>query len=112
MKIDPLTLAIVRGSQGAEVVTGFLRDEGTMSFIGDRAKFAPKGLGGGTPGQKLSIEIWRNGAPKRRPVPAVVDDVCNEYITRDIVRGIYGVALRPGSFDVGEAETAKLREDR
>jgi N-methylhydantoinase B len=50
-----------RGGLGAEVVTEFLRGEGTMSFIGDRARFAPKPLAGGQPGGKLSIEIWRGG---------------------------------------------------
>lgn len=132
-----------RGGLGAEVVTEFLRGEGTLSFIGDRARFAPKGLGGGSPGRKLSIEIWRNGEryvpphgskdaniplrpgdwfrqvtpggggfgdPRRRPVSAVVSDVRNEYITRETAREVYGVALREGSFEVDEQETARLRD--
>jgi N-methylhydantoinase B len=71
-----------RGGLGAEVVTEFLRGEGTMSFIGDRARFAPKGLAGGQPGGKLSIEIWRGG---ERYVPP--------HGSKDA-----GIPLRPGDW--------------
>ena len=131
-----------RGGLGAEVVTEFLRGEGTMSFIGDRARFAPQGLAGGGPGGNLSIEIWRDGqryvpphgskdagitlkpgdwfrqvtpggggfgAPLKRAVERVVDDVRNGYITRATARDVYGVALQAESLAVDEAETARLR---
>ena len=71
-----------RGGLGAEIVTEFLRGEGTMSFIGDRARFAPKSLAGGQPGGKLSIEIWRDG---ERYVPP--------HGSKDA-----GISLRPGDW--------------
>lgn len=71
-----------RGGLGAEVVTEFLRGEGTMSFIGDRARFAPKSLAGGQPGGNLSIEIWRAG---QRYVPP--------HGSKDA-----GITLKPGDW--------------
>jgi N-methylhydantoinase B len=46
-----------RGGLGAEIETEFLRGEGTASTIGDRGRFAPKGLDGGAEGAKCHMEF-------------------------------------------------------
>ena len=49
------------------------------------------------------------GDPKERPADKVRTEVEDGIITREAARGLYGVALKPDSFELDVEETARLR---
>ena len=52
------------------------------------------------------------GDPFQREESLVLDDVRNEYISRESARTEYGVAIRSDGLDIDWEETARLRLDR
>jgi N-methylhydantoinase B len=76
-----------RGGFGAIIETEFIQGEATASFIGDRGRFAPRGLQEGSDGAKCRVEIARGS-----------NTYIPEHLTKDD-----NVRLRPG--DVIRLET-------
>ncbi len=52
------------------------------------------------------------GDPRQRPAPKVREEVADGIISVAAARDVYGVALVPGTLDLDEAETARLRAGR
>jgi len=50
------------------------------------------------------------GSPLTRPIDAVADDVKQGYVSREAAADLYGVIVDPGTFEVDEAATARLRK--
>jgi len=50
------------------------------------------------------------GSPRRRDPSAVFEDVLDGYLSTDMARNLYGVALGGDPLAIDEAETARLRE--
>ena len=83
-----------RGGMGAEIELEFLDESGTLSYIADRGRFAPKGLNGGGDGAKTVIEIIRGS--ERYVSPHLTKDA-NLPVTRgNILR-----QLTPGGAGFG-----------
>jgi N-methylhydantoinase B len=64
------------------------------------------------PGSVLSVSTGGGGGfgvPLERHVEAVVADVIDGYVTREMARDVYGVVFRRDSDDVDEEETERLR---
>ncbi|MCK4411552.1 hydantoinase B/oxoprolinase family protein, partial [Candidatus Bipolaricaulota bacterium] len=66
-------------------------------MTGDIVRFIT-GMGGGY------------GDPMKRDPQAVLDDVLDGYITPEIARKVYGVAVVGDPAGIDEAETRRLRE--
>ncbi|MHC5009643.1 MAG: hydantoinase B/oxoprolinase family protein [Planctomycetota bacterium] len=49
------------------------------------------------------------GSPLERPAGRVRDEVEDGIVSREAARALYGVALKPDTFELDEAETARLR---
>ncbi len=73
-----------RGGFGAVIETEFVRGEGTASTIGDRGKFAPRGIEGGADGKKCHIEFNRQG--RRYISPHLTKDSNIMLTPGDVVR--------------------------
>ena len=73
-----------RGGFGAVIETEFVRGEGTASIIGDRGKFAPRGIEGGGDGEKCHIEFIRGG--QRYVSPHLTKDSNIRLEPGDVVR--------------------------
>ncbi|MBI2998058.1 MAG: hydantoinase B/oxoprolinase family protein, partial [Deltaproteobacteria bacterium] len=52
------------------------------------------------------------GNPVEREPKKVLEDVINEFISLDVARDIYGVAIRPQTLEIDWEETRKLRSSR
>lgn len=64
------------------------------------------------PGETFMFETTGGGGwgnPHARSAGRVLDDVLDDYISIDVARDVYGVAIDPKTMTVREAETAKLR---
>jgi N-methylhydantoinase B len=100
----------------------------------------PRGVLGGTDGQKTDIKILRKGKfikfhtmsqaksmpgdvvisksgggggvghPVDREVEKVAEDALNEYVSVETARKVYGVVLNPKTFEVDDKATNKLRD--
>jgi N-methylhydantoinase B len=84
-----------RGGLGAEIETEFLRGEGTASTIGDRGRFAPKGLAGGMEGAKTELEFLLG--EQRYVSPHITKDSNIRLMPGDRVR-----MLTPGGGGFGD----------
>ncbi len=96
-----------RGGLGAEIETEFLRGEGTASTIGDRGRFAPRGLNGGGPGALCHLEFLLGG--QRYVSPHITKDSNLSLRPGDRVR-----ILTPGGGGFGdplERDAAAVAED-
>ncbi len=96
-----------RGGLGAEIETEFLRGEGTASTIGDRGRFAPRGLDGGGDGGKCHVEFVRDD--RVYVSPHITKDSNIRMAPGDRVR-----ILTPGGGGFGnplEREPALVAED-
>src|SRR3989441_1371458 len=112
-----------RGGCGVRRDLRFLADEGKLTNLSDRQKFAPYGLGGGKPGRlgrtvinpgpgeqivhgKQSrefvygdvISFQQSGAggygdPLERDPRRVLEDVLDDYVSIEAARGAYGVVI-------------------
>ncbi len=96
-----------RGGLGAEIETEFIRGEGTASTIGDRGRFAPRGLDGGEPGALCHLEFLLGG--QRYVSPHITKDSNIRLGPGDRVR-----ILTPGGGGFGdplERDVAAVAED-
>ncbi len=73
------------------------------------SKFGPRDLPVGATFQLRSPGGGGYADPHARAPELVARDVRRGYITRDQARTVYGIALREGTVEVDEAETARLR---
>src|SRR4029077_3984496 len=125
-----------RGGCGIRRDLRFLADEGKLTNLSDRQRFAPYGLGGGQPGQlgrtvlnpgpaeeivhgKQSrefaygdvISFQQSGAggygdPLERDPARVLEDVLDEYVSVDAARREYGVVIVGDGIDLAVDEGA------
>src|SRR5207244_2863167 len=129
-----------RGGCGIRRDLRFLADEGKLTNLSDRHKFAPYGLGGGRsgklgrtvlnpgPGEQIVhgkqsrefvygdvISFQQSGAggygdPLEREPARVLEDVLDDYVSRDAAGEEYGVVIIDDRID--EIATAALRARR
>lgn len=132
-----------RGGSGVRRDLRFLADEGKLTNLAERQKFAPWGLFGGRPGRlgrtvinpgsgeqvvhgKESrdfaygdvISFQQPGAggygdPLARDPGRVLEDVLDDYVSREAARAEYGVVIAESGLDlrVDEAATRALRAE-
>ena len=125
-----------RGGSGIRRDMRFLADEGKLTNLSERQRFAPYGLFGGRPGRlartvvnpgadeqivhgKQSrefeygdvISFQQSGAggygdPLARDPARVLDDVLDEYVSAEAARGEYGVVITGEGIDLRVDEAA------
>ena len=128
-----------RGGSGVRRDMKFLANEGKLTNLAERQRFAPYGLFGGKPGKrgqtlinpganerllhaKESAEFeygdvisFRQpgaggyGDPAERDPQKVLNDVLDDFISLETAREAYGVVIDSKSWSVDAAATARLR---
>ena len=131
-----------RGGLGLRRDYLFPDHEVSFTILADRNRWGPWGLFDGLPGQratyirnpdgeavelasKVTVELkpgdvvsYRTcggggyGPPEEREPPRVLRDVREGKVSLERARQLYRVAINTDSWQVAQAETAKLREER
>jgi len=93
--------------------------DGTLNLIelrypdGTVRRPTSKDLVKGVPAGTLYVQLAGGGGgygrPHERPAERVREEVADGTVSPEIARDVYGVALRPGTWEIDEAETARLR---
>ena len=128
-----------RGGSGVRRDMKFLANEGKLTNLAERQRFAPYGLFGGQPGRRGRtvvnpgpgervihakescefecgdvISFQQPGAggygdPATRDAAKVLEDVLNEFISLEMAREAYGVVIDPKTWTVDATATERLR---